>query len=182
MKSLSSIRRALRGAYGEVFHRYPVLGAIAGIAILGQIGTASINSLSLPFYELGSLKLPGRVLGYTASAFLAAETLLKLPFGYMSDHYGRRPFVMAGLLAVTATPLAILLVPSAALPAAVLLYAVMLPLRLVGGAGSAATWPPLFAAVPDSVPKQDRGTGMAIINSAYVAGLALGPALAGADN
>jgi len=180
VKPFALISRLLHGAYVEVFRRYPALIWIAGVAVFGQIAVASINSFALSFYVLDTLKQPGRVLGYLASSFLLTETVLKLPFGHWSDLYGRRRFVVIGVLAVVVTPSVVILVPARTfLLAPVLIWLVLLPARLIGGAGSAAVWPPLYAAVPDSVPPRDRGTGMAVVNSAYIAGLALGPALAG---
>jgi len=55
-----------------------------------------------------------------------------------------------------------------------------MPLRALDGAGAAALWPPLFAAVPDHVPTQERAAAMSVMNTAYMAGLALGPTLVGA--
>jgi MFS family permease len=172
--------KTIKAAYVEIFHHYPLLGWIAGVALLGQIAVASINSFSLSFYVLDDLKQPGHVLGFLTSSFIVVETALKLPFGHLSDRYGRRSFVVLGSLAVVVMPVVILLVSNQviiALPMTI--YLVFVPLRMLGGAGSAAVWPPLFAAVPDLVPKEQRGTGMAVINSGYIAGLALGPALAG---
>ena len=167
-------------AYVAVFRRYPVLGRMAVVVILGEMLFASINNYALSFYVLDDLRQPGRTLGLLASTFLIVEMLLKMPFGHLSDRYGRRLFATAGLTAATITPVVICAVPTElflAMPA--LIFLLVLPLRAVDGAGAAALWPPLFAAVSDNVPSRERGAGMAVVNTAYMAGLALGPALAG---
>jgi DHA1 family multidrug resistance protein-like MFS transporter len=180
MNRVPAAVKAVRVAYVEVFRHYPLLAWIACVALLGQIAVASINSFSLSFYILDDLKQPGHVLGFLTMSFLVVETALKLPFGHLSDRYGRRVFVVLGSLAVVVMPVVILFVSNGVILAApITIYLIFIPLRMLGGAGSAAIWPPLFAAVPDLVPKAQRGTGMAVINSGYIAGLALGPALAG---
>jgi DHA1 family multidrug resistance protein-like MFS transporter len=179
-QEMTALRRIAHRGYTQIFHSYPALGWIAVAALFGQVANSSVSSFSLPFYVLYDLHQPGRVLGFLASSFLFVETLLKLPFGHLSDRYGRRPFVVVGLSALLFTPLVILLVPTHAFIAVpALIYVVLLPLRMIGGAGSAAAWPPLYAAVADRVPRKERGTGMAALNSAYIGGVALGPALAG---
>ncbi len=172
--------RAFHSTYVAVFRRYPVLGRIALVAVLGEIVFASINNYALSFYVLYDLKQPGLTLGVLVSTFLLVEMLLKLPFGHLSDRYGRRVFISLGLAAAALTPAAICAIPQGMLIATpVLIYALFVPLRVVDGAGAAALWPPLFAAVPDSVPSEKRGVAMSVVNTAYLAGVALGPALAG---
>jgi DHA1 family multidrug resistance protein-like MFS transporter len=179
-----SLARAIKNKLDEyfvrVFRDYPVLVPVAAVAIFGQISAASVNNFALSFYVLDDLHQPGRVLGYLTSSFLLTETLLKLPFGRLSDQWGRRPLIVLGLVAMLALPVVVAFVPAAAFVAVpALIYLLLLPLRLVGGAGSAAVWPPIFAIVPDEVPKRHRGAGMAVLNSTYSLGIAIGPALGG---
>jgi DHA1 family multidrug resistance protein-like MFS transporter len=171
----------LHRTYFVIFRRYPVLGRMAAVAVLGELLFAAVNNYALPFYVLEDLRQPGRTLGLLVSTFLVVEMLLKLPFGHLSDRYGRRVFMSAGLALCVVTPVVICAVPAEVFiltPA--LIYVVVMPLRALDGAGAAALWPPLFAAVPDNVPPAERGVAMSVLNTSYLAGLALGPALAGA--
>lgn len=180
MRLVATVKSKLNEYFVQVFRDYPVLIPVSAVAIFGQIAAASVNNFALSFYVLDDLKEPGRVLGYLTSSYLLAETLLKLPFGRLSDQWGRRPLIIAGLLALLVLPAVVAVVPPAAFIAApVLIYALLVPLRVVGGAGAAAVWPPIFAVVPDEVPKENRGAAMAVLNSTYSLGIAIGPALGG---
>jgi len=170
----------LQRTYLSIFRRYPALGRLALMVVLGEVVQSSVNNYSLPFFVLKDLHQPGRTLGLLISTFLVAEMLLKLPFGHLSDKHGRRKYVMLGSAMSVATALAICCTPMgafAATPALVLI--VLLPMRAIDGAGAASLWPPLFAAVPDNVPTEQRGVAMSVMNTGYMAGVALGPALAG---
>ncbi len=177
--------RLLERTYISVFRRYPVLLRMALVVLLAEIMFAAVNNYALTFYinneGFDGLHRPMAVVGDIISVFLIAEMLLKFWAGHLSDRYGRRHFAAIGLAACIGTPLAIIAVPPATFIAApTLLYLVLGPLRALDGAGSAATWPPLFASVPDHIPSEHRGVAMSVVNSAYLAALALGPALAGA--
>jgi len=166
--------------YGAIFRRYPVLGRMAVVVLLGEVVFAAVNNYALPFYVKDDLGRSPSVVGILVSTFLAAEMLLKLPFGHLSDRYGRRRFAMYGLAACVVAPVAVCAIPAEVFaigPA--LIFLVLMPLRALDGAGAAALWPPLFAAVPDHVPTQERAAAMSVMNTAYMAGLALGPTLVG---
>jgi MFS family permease len=166
--------------YVAVFRRYPALLRMALVALLGELLFASLTNYAFPFYVTDDLHQRARVLGILVSTFLIAEMLLKLPFGHLSDRYGRRWFISRGLALGAATPLVICIIPAGLLVATpILIYLVLMPLRVLDGASGAALWPPLFAAVPDHVPPADRGVAMSVMNTAYSSGLALGLILAG---
>ncbi len=153
---------------------------MAAVAILAEILFASVNNYALSFYVLDDLHQTGATLGLLASTFLVVEMLLKLPFGHLSDRYGRRLFASAGLTLCILTPAVICLVPTSVfLVTPALVFIVLVPLRAADGTGAAALWPPLFAAVPDNVPQDRRGLAMSVMNTSYLAGLALGPSIAG---
>lgn len=172
--------RFLHRTYVAVFRSYPMLARMAAVALLAEMLFASVNNYALSFYVLDDLKQAGRTLGILASTFLVVEMLLKLPFGHLSDRYGRRLFASAGLSLCVLTPAVICIVPIDVFVATpVLVFALLMPLRALDGTGAAALWPPLFAGVPDNVPRDRRGLAMSVMNTSYLAGLALGPSLAG---
>jgi DHA1 family multidrug resistance protein-like MFS transporter len=169
----------LERTYLAIFRRYPVLLRMALVVLLGEIVLAAVNNFALPFYVNKDLGQPMRVVGVLISTFLVAEMLLKLPAGHLSDRYGRRYFISFGVAACAATPLVVCAIPTQAfLAAPLLVYLALLPTRIMDGAGSAALWPPLFASVPDHIPSERCGVAMSVMNTAYIAGLMLGPALA----
>jgi MFS family permease len=173
--------KLLERTYISVFRRYPMLLRMALVVLLGEVMFAIVNNYALTFYLHDDLRQPMRVVGIVISTFLVAEMCLKFPAGHLSDRYGRRRFASLGLAVCVGTPLAICVVPPEVfLATPALIYLILLPLRVTDGAGSAALWPPLFAAVPDHIPSEKRGVAMSVMNTAYLAGLALGPALAGA--
>ncbi len=172
--------RLLHASYIAIFRRYPVLVRMAAVALLAETLFACVNSYAMPFYVLDDLRQSGATLGLLASTFLVVEMLLKMPFGHLSDRYGRRLFVSAGLALLALPPLVVFALPTELLLAGpVMMFAVLVPLRALDGVGAAALWPPLFAAVPDNVPREQRGVAMSVVNAAYMAGLALGPTLGG---
>jgi len=172
----------LERTYISVFRRYPMLLRMALVVLLAEIVFAVVNNYALTLYIWHDLGQPMHVACDIIAVFLGAEMLLKFPAGHLSDRYGRRRFAAIGLAVCIGTPLAVCVIPPRliAYPAApLLLYLLLGPLRFTDGAGSAALWPPLFASVPDHVDRRHRGVAMSVMNTAYLAGLALGPALAG---
>jgi len=179
LKSMDHMLNLLQRTYLSVFRRYPALGRLALMVVLGEVVQSSVNNLSLPFYIHNDLHRPWRTIGVLISTFLVAEMIFKLPFGSLSDHHGRRKYVMLGFAMSVATALAICIVPMDTFVAApALVFLVLLPMRAIDGAGAASLWPPLFAAVPDNVPTEQRGVAMSVMNTGYMAGIAIGPALA----
>jgi DHA1 family multidrug resistance protein-like MFS transporter len=172
--------RLLHDTYVTIFRRYPVLGRMAAVAVLAEILFACVNSYALPFYMRDDLRQSGATLGLLASIFLVVEMMLKMPFGHLSDRYGRRLFASAGLALLVVSPVVIFALPTDLLLATpAMIFVLLVPLRVLDGVGAAALWPPLFAAVPDNVPQAERGVAMSVVNTAYLAGLALGPTLGG---
>jgi len=154
----------LRQTYLGVFREYPFLFPFAVVTFAGQAAFALVNIYALPVYLVQGLHLSGLTLGAASATFLCVETLLKFPMGRWSDRAGRNGFVVLG-------PLLICLNPTffAALPTR--LWFLVFPLRVVDGAGAAALWPPLFAAVGDLVPDRSRGAAMSVLNTVYVAAI-----------
>jgi MFS family permease len=156
--------KRLRQTYLGVFREYPFLFPFAVVTFAGQAAFALVNIYALPVYLVQDLRLSGLTLGAASATFLCAETLLKFPMGRWSDRVGRNGFVVLG-------PLLICLNPTffAALPTH--LWFLVFPLRVADGAGAAALWPPLFAAVGDLVPDRSRAAAMSVMNTVYVAAI-----------
>lgn len=145
-------------------------GAIVRIAIIvgiAQLGFATILPL-LPLHLTEQLGASVRLVGVVVATFALVETFFKTALGGVTDRYGRRPILIAGLLVSSVAPLvmSVLRVP-----------ALFVPLRLVDGLGSAALWPAAAAAIADGTTPDRRATGMATLNVFFLAGLAAGPSL-----
>ena len=146
----------------------PVL-ALAAICAIAELAYAVVNILAIPVYVSKELGL-GAFVGVVMGAFLLAEAVGRLGLGALSDYIGRRPLIVLGPLVSGAASLAVIHVGS---PAALVLV------RVFDGLGAAAFWPALFAAAGDTTSEEDRGTGMSVLNVAYMVGLAFGPLAGG---
>lgn len=146
----------------------PVL-ALGLICALAELAYAIVNVLAIPVYVSKELGLGGFV-GVVMGAFLLAEALGRLGLGALCDWVGRKPLIVIGPLV---SGLASLAVIQTAHPAGLVLV------RLVDGLGAAAFWPAVFAAVGDSTTEEHRGSGMSVLNVAYMVGLAFGPLAGG---
>lgn len=170
--------RRLQQTYLAVFHRYPFLIPLAVVTACGELVYAGINNFSLPLLlkdeyvglGIGSLAAVGVVLGWVTSTFLLSETILRYPFGKLSDRWGRLAMMTMGPLVGAISPVLIANVSS---------YRLIYPLRVLDGFGAAALWPSLFALVGDRVSHAWRATAMSVTNMIYIAAVALGPYLAG---
>ncbi len=104
------------------------------------------------------------------SVLVGALVLSQLPLGKLSDHIGRKPLVIAGLL---------LLAPTTAFQGTVGSYGPLLLLRTLQGFGVAAVSGPGFALVGDLRVPGSEGRQMSIVTMAYGLGIASGPLLSG---
>jgi MFS family permease len=152
----------LRQTYLAIFVEHPFLVPFAVVTGAGQIAFALINIYALPVYLVQDLHLSGLALGTASATFLLSETILKFPMGRWSDRAGRKPFVVLG-------PLCVLLNPALFISLPARLWYLIFPIRVADGAGAAALWPPLFAAVGDLVKDRSRAAAMSVMNTVYVA-------------
>jgi len=145
-------------------------GAIVRISVIigiAQLGFATIFPL-LPLHLTEQLGASVKLVGVVVATFALVETFCKTALGGITDRYGRRPVMVAGLLLSSVAPIvmSILRVP-----------VFFVPLRLVDGLGSAALWPAAAAAVADGTTADRRATGMGTLNLFFLGGLAAGPSL-----
>ena len=150
--------------------RHPVILTLGMIALLAELGYATLNQSGLPPYVDKELHLGAGWLGWIMATFLLVESLARPGLGALGDRIGRRPLLVAGPIASCA---AALLMMRAVHPGSIL------ALRVLDGLGAAAIWPTAFALVGDSVDEENRSTAMSVLNVTYMAGIALGPLLGG---
>ena len=122
-----------------------------------------------------------QVLGYSpieAGASFLPWTILIVIFaplaGKLSDRYGSRPFVTAGMVVLTLT-----LILFSRMDENTTFWG-LLPAMLLGGVGMSAAMAPTTAAAMQSVSPDKAGVGSAVLNSARQVGGSLGIAIMGA--
>lgn len=158
----------------NIIARYPVLIALGLVTLFAQITYSGINNVTLPKYVpmLGVAPgTDGRITGLLISVFLFTETLVRIPFGWLSDRFGRKIMIVGAML---------LTVPTVLCSGFITSYKWLIPLRGWDGIMAAALWPSLFALIGDVVPERHRANAMGVINMMYMLALFSGWALAGA--
>ena len=126
-----ALARALLSAF-TIVTRYPVLLVLGLVTLVVQISYSGINNVTLPKFipHLGvPAMLEGRITGAVISTFLLAETFLRIPFGWLSDRYGRGKMIVGAML---------LTAPSFWLTGMVSSYLWLFPLRAWDGMMAAA--------------------------------------------
>ncbi|MHB9105482.1 MAG: MFS transporter [Armatimonadota bacterium] len=161
-------QNGVTAAFG-IIGRFPVLIPLGLITLFAQITYSGINNVGVPQY-IGVLKIPneGKVIATLTVAFLLAETFLRMPFGWLSDRFGRVLVVSGAMLLSVPTVLLSGLVPG---------YQWLYGLRAWDGMMAAALWPSVYAIVGDSIPERVRANAMGVINMMYMLALFIGGAL-----
>lgn len=108
--------------------------------------------------------------GVAFSALMAARLVLQVPLGRLSDHVGRKPLVVGGLLLLAPTTMLLGLAGS---------MAQLSLFRVLQGAASAAVAAPAFALAGDLSTAGGEGRQMSMVTLGFGLGLATGPLLAG---
>ncbi|GAD51645.1 transporter, major facilitator family [Halarchaeum acidiphilum MH1-52-1] len=108
--------------------------------------------------------------GIEFSAFVLAQVVLQAPIGTWSDEYGRKPFIIAGLL---------LLVPTTLVQGFVTTPLAMIVARFLQGVAGAAVFAPAMALAGDIAKGRSSGTTLSVITMAFGLGTAVGPLSAG---
>lgn len=131
-----------------------------GIALLEPLQT-QINT---------ALGQSATLFGVEFAAFTLAQVLLQRPIGIWSDEYGRKPFILVGLL---------LLVPATFVEGFVGTPLAMVVARFVQGIAGAAVLAPAMALAGDIAAGRSSGTTMSVLTMSFGLGVAIGPLSAG---
>ncbi len=108
--------------------------------------------------------------GVEFAAFVLAQVALQTPIGHASDRYGRRQFIVAGL---------VLLIPATVAQGFVDTSIQMLIARLVQGIAGALVFAPALALAGDIARKGQSGTQLSLLTMAFGLGTAIGPLSSG---
>jgi len=116
-------------------------------------------------------------LGMTAIGFSIAFSMLmvgrllfQVPLGHFSDKFGRKPFILGGLILMAITTI---------LLAEVQTMGQMVAVRLFQGIAAAGVASPAFALAADLSKTGGEGRQMSVVTMGFGLGIAVGPLLAG---
>ncbi|MGH7428375.1 MAG: MFS transporter [Candidatus Methylomirabilaceae bacterium] len=111
------------------------------------------------------------LIGLAFGAFGLTNAVFQIPFGWLSDRFGRKPFLLIGLGLHSIGAILAAVPPN--------IFALIVA-RLIQGAGAISSV--VFALVADSIEERHRATAMAflgiLIALSFVGGILAGPAIA----
>lgn len=123
----------------------------------------------LPAY-LEIFGVGGQVLGFLIAGFALAQFLLSPVAGDLSDRYGRKIFIIGGLIIYGLSQILFGLATE---------VWILFIARFLTGVGAAFIMPPIMAYVADITTVEERGKGMGLIGAAISLGFMIGPGLGG---
>jgi MFS family permease len=109
--------------------------------------------------------------GLQFAAFIIAQIVLQTPIGRACDSYGRRPFILLGM---------VILVPSTLAQGLVTTSETMFVARLVQGIAGAMVFAPALALAGDLAADGESGSKLSVLTMAFGFGIAIGPLSSGA--
>lgn len=144
-----------------------VLALCSASGFIDYLGYGVIVPL-LPIYAttLGASEVD---LTLIFSSYAIVHLASSLPFGYFSDRYGRRPFIISGILLLSASFAVFPLARS---------IPVLIFLRAIQGLAASLMWSSLSALVAD-IYTSERGEKIGLFNAFTASGSVVGPAFGG---
>ena len=140
-----------------------------GVAtVVVAMGISLFATLEAPINE--RLDQGAFLFGAQFGAAVLANVLFQIPIGEASDRYGRRPFLLAGLL---------LLIPSTLVQGFVTTPATMILARVVQGLAVALVFPVSLALAGDLAGEGQSGSTLSILTTGFGLGTAIGPLVSG---
>ncbi len=162
---------AQAGGRFRIFDRELLSGGILGAGFITFVMASDFSMLAALENEFNA-RLQQTAIGFSIafSALMVSRLLFQIPLGRVSDHIGRRPVIIAGLL---------LMAPATALLGLAASTAQLTGLRLVQGLASAGIAAPAFALAADLSRAGGEGRQMSVLTMGFGFGLAVGPLAAG---
>jgi MFS family permease len=153
--------RAGRGMLDPVF----TLGVVTFLMAAGVALFATLGSIVNPRLGQGPT-----MFGLQFAAFILAQILLQAPIGRATDFYGRKRFIVIGM---------VLLVPTTFVQGIILDPWLMFLARFLQGVAGAMVFAPALALAGDLAPDGQSGSTLSVLTMAFGFGVAFGPLLSG---
>ena len=143
--------------------------AVVYIDMLGVGLAFPVIPMLVQNFEHGSVSSSSYTFGLLVSAYAVSQFLFSPLFGAMSDCYGRRPIILAGLGGSAASYLLMAVAPNLAVLAIARLLA-----GVMGGSVTTAS-----AYIADITPPEKRAQSFGLIGAVFGVGLITGPVVGG---
>ncbi|MEW6670958.1 MAG: MFS transporter [Thermodesulfobacteriota bacterium] len=150
-----------RKIFGTLF--FSIFAAVTGVGIVVPL---------LPVYAHG-LGAGGLYIGLIFGAFSLSRTVFMPYFGRLSDKKGRKPYIVAGLMAYALISIAFIFSTG---------IKTLIVIRFFQGIASAMIMPITQAYIGDITPPGREGFSMGLFNMSVFCGLSIGPLAGGMIN
>lgn len=146
----------------------PGIFSAAAATFIMALAFSMVTTLENEF----NAKLGINALGFSIafSSLMIGRLILQIPLGRLSDHIGRKPLILGGLL---------LLAPATALLGEATSMLQLTLLRVFQGIAAAGIAAPAFAIVGDLAKAGGEARQMSVITMGFGLGMAIGPLIAG---
>ncbi|MFB6283911.1 MAG: MFS transporter [Halobacteria archaeon] len=152
---------------GKYLHPIFVLGLVTFVTMMGvSIFSAIENHVNL---RLGQSDI-NFLFGAEFAAFIFAQIIFQIPVGKAADRYGRRPFLVGGLMAIA---------PITLLQGFATIPLEMFVLRFLQGVAGAAVLAPALTIAGDVAEPGNQGSMFAVVTMSFGLGTAMGPLISG---
>jgi multidrug resistance protein len=146
----------------------PLLAFVTFVIFIDALGYGVVVPV-LPLYAK-TLGVSDFKLGVLFAAYAIALLLGSIPFGMLTDQYGRRPFILFGMFAMAGSFVFYALSNA---------YWMLLLGRVLNGFAGAATWSAALALVGDRFDESEMGSKMGFLISGMAVGGIAGPLVGG---
>lgn len=166
----ADVKRSVKRSF-QVFDRQVLHAGILG-AGLATFTMAAAFSMMTPLETQFNQRLHETALAFSVafSALMMSRLLLQIPLGKLSDRFGRKPFIVSGLML---SALSTVLLGEAATTEQ------LIWVRVLQGIGAAGIAAPTFALAGDLAKVGGEGRQMSIVTMGFGLGIATGPLIAG---
>jgi MFS family permease len=137
-------------------------------ATLGSFLAAGLFFAAIPLYVSRELDASRAQVGIAVGVFSVSAVILRPIIGKGLDRYGRRPFLIGGLILWMLSALAFFLASS---------VLVVVAIRLVQGVAGGCVYTTSAAVATDLAPVEERASAIAKFSLFLYAGFAIGPAV-----
>ncbi|PSQ27649.1 MFS transporter [Halobacteriales archaeon QS_9_68_17] len=161
LSAVAVVDRSGRGLLDPVF----TLGVVSFFMAVGIALFATLGDIINARLDQGPT-----MFGFQFAAFILSQILLQTPIGRATDFYGRKNFIVIGM---------VLLVPTTFVQGVILDPWVMVAARFAQGVAGALVFAPALALAGDIAPAGKSGSTLSVLTMAFGFGVAFGPLASG---